>query len=112
LSADECAAATAAIFELQEHWVQRLPNIPFFTLGAASYMDARPSAAAYFEKAARMNPILRERFSWLYDRVREMLSQALGGPVVYREPGALPGFHLCLPHEAFKRPVGIINRVI
>ena len=44
----------------------------FFTLGAASYLDELPG---YREHAVRLNPVLRDGFGWLYERVFEFLGK-------------------------------------
>jgi hypothetical protein len=43
-----------------------------------------------------MNPILKDNFSWLYERIRAGLQQLLGRPVSYGPEEALPGFHIFL----------------
>jgi len=110
LSAEECAAVRDAVHELRPLWTSWFPGIPFFTVGAASYKDAQTNGlAAYLAKARELNPVLRERFSWLYERLADALSKELGRPFVYDEELALPGFHVFLFHESFTKPVAAIH---
>ena len=51
LSAAECAAARETVFALSERWIARHALVPFFTLGAASYLDAGRRAPSYQERA-------------------------------------------------------------
>jgi hypothetical protein len=111
LTAEECAAARAAVHDLRPHWVRREPWVPFFTLGAASYLDARHKREEnYHAPARRLNPLLRERFGWLYDRLADRLSALLGAPVVYRPGCALPGFHIFQWCAAFEQPFASVHQ--
>lgn len=86
----------SVIYDLKKFWSRNLSN-NFYTLGAASYIDASPEDKAkqfYYGKAKLINPILKERFSWLYKRVSEILTKELGKSTAYRETLALPGFHI------------------
>lgn len=110
LSAEECAAVREVVHRLREHWVQRHPALPFYTLGAASYMDAAEDKAGYYRKARQYNPVLRESLEWLYARVAGVLSQRLGAEVTYRESAALPGFHIFLGHPGFTQAMASVHR--
>jgi hypothetical protein len=48
-----------------------------------------------------LNPILRERFGWLYERLLQTLEEHFGEPVRYWDTLGLPGFKMFLGHEAF-----------
>ncbi len=110
LSADECARVRSSLQEMREHWIQRHPVAPFYTLGASNYFDiAYNPLLPYYRMAARFNPIMRERLGWLYDRVAEKLSQHFSAPVTYRENLALPGFHIFLSHQSFEHPQNLTH---
>jgi hypothetical protein len=111
LDAGECAQARESVHALRSRWTARNALVPFFTLGAASYLDgARRTEPTYASCAARDNPVLLEHFSWLYARVRETLASTLGAPVEY-EPGfALPGFHVFLRCVVFEQPFASVHR--
>ena len=85
--------------------------VPFFTLGAASYLDAggrrRPS---YEERASRDNPLLRTHFSWLYERLRTAIGDHLGEPVDFHAAFALPGFHVFERCMIFERSFASMHR--
>jgi hypothetical protein len=107
LSPDECESLRKKLFDLRQYWESRTPVLPFYTLGAASYLDAdrrevhARDEAYYVERAGHFNPILREHFGWLYNRLSPFLAKRLGAPVGYRESGGLPGFNLMLAHRAY-----------
>lgn len=98
------------VMELRSSWVQRHPQLPSFTLGAASYLDARHSGAdAYLTLARRFNPQLVERFASLYDEVLGSLSSFVGEKVDVTRELALPGFHIFLADRAFEQPVADVH---
>jgi hypothetical protein len=80
-----------------------------YTLGAASYLDAHPDEAPYRRAAALYDPILREHFGGLYERLQEAMAVRLGAPTAYRPGGALPGFHLFLAHPGFTQSAAHVH---
>lgn len=109
LSAAECDQVRLSVLALRPHWVHRIPDLPFYSLGAVSYMDAVGDAPSYARRARADNRLLRTHFSWLYERVAAALGQALGAPACYVEPLALPGFHIHLFDRAFEHPIAPIH---
>lgn len=101
LAESECAELRRQILQLRPYWIQRLPDLPMYSLGAATYLDMAQGESHYVETAARYNPILQQHFAPLYRRLEEVLSRRLGGPVAYPPHKALPGFHIFLAHPAF-----------
>ncbi|WYL93489.1 MAG: hypothetical protein HEQ35_06080 [Gloeotrichia echinulata IR180] len=96
LTEEECQEVSSVIYDLKKFWSQ-ITSGHFYTLGAASYIDAANADKAkhfYYGKAKLLNPILRERFNWLYERISQSLTKELGKPTAYRETLALPGFHI------------------
>lgn len=105
LTAQECAQVRASVEALQDHWIQRHPVLPFYTLGASNYFDlAYLAEPPYAEIASTANPALRRELGWLYERLADVLSRQLQAPVVYAQALALPGFHIFLTHKAFEHP--------
>jgi hypothetical protein len=48
---------------------------PFFTLGAASYLDARKGQFAHYQSLARQgNPELAATFGWVHEKLRRAVS--------------------------------------
>ncbi len=104
-SAAECERIVAAIGGLREHWTARgLPSL--YSLGAAAYLDApEPNSARHFgapvsgpdhylQLAKKLNPILREHFGFVYDRMQRSLAEKLNAETRYHPDYALPGFHI------------------
>lgn len=108
LSREDCARIVGRVKELREHWVSRGAQEPrfFHTLGAASYLD---EPADYRASARRYNPILREHFGWLYDRLLEFLTRRLRRPAVMAEGLGHPGFHVWETPGIFIRPEASVH---
>ena len=102
LDAAQCDDLVDRIHSAEEHWVRRLQQ-PMFTLGTASYLDASGGRfASYLQKARGTNPILRELFFDVYERMADVLEKELGAPVRYDDEFvARPGFHVFLYRETY-----------
>ena len=109
LDVADCQRALAAIDALRASWTQRHPMLPFFTLGAASYIDAARSRDGYKAAATAGNPLIESRFGWLLECVRSSLESTLGAPVAWNPDAALPGFHIYLAHKMFEQPIASIH---
>jgi hypothetical protein len=105
----ECDAVRDAVMALRPAWTARDPQLPFYTLGAASYLDAVGDAPAYARLAAAGNPLLQTHFGWLHARVAGLLSQALGAPVALAGHLALPGFHVFLASRVFEQAIASVH---
>lgn len=106
LTATECGRVHEAVHDLRGAWTRRRPGLPFFTLGAASYLDAAQDGfIAYVERAAVTNPVLASHFGWLQERLLEAVSDLVGAPAVHAPVFALPGFHIFEYHQGFARPI-------
>ncbi|MCP5157272.1 MAG: hypothetical protein H6983_24050 [Ectothiorhodospiraceae bacterium] len=109
LTADECAAVGRLVRDARKRWILRSAEWPFYTLGAASYIDARAGERPYRALARLHNPWLRQAFGWLYRRVGAVLAARLGAPVQVTEQAAVPGFHVYQACPAFETPVASIH---
>ena len=111
LSGEECGRVMDTLNSLRDHWTHRHPSVPFYTLGAPSYLDAADLSAVdgYYRRARRENPLLAENFGWLYERLADVLSAALGAPCRYPDRFGLPGFHIFLPDNAFTSPFASVH---
>jgi hypothetical protein len=94
LSPSQCALIRDRILALESRWIRRADT--FFTLGAASYLDAPNRLAAYLMSAAAHNPVLRSAFDDLYGLLNQFLGTLLGETVFFDETYTLPGFHIFL----------------
>jgi hypothetical protein len=108
LAADECNIILDKVHSLEAFWIRRA-GPPFFSLGAASYLDAQPGEESYYVLARRFNGILRENFGWLYDRAAAVLEKHLNAPIRYVPRFALPGFHIFQSAEAFADSTGWLH---
>jgi hypothetical protein len=109
LSTDECRQVRETLHSLQSSWLVRRPAVPFYTLGAASYLDARGGFDGYQTLAARFNPMLQEHFGWLHERLAARLAEHLGEPVKCSPGLALPGFHIYLGCKLFEQAIASIH---
>ena len=107
LTSTECESIRERVHSLTQYWVARIDEkIPFYTLGAASYLDAEGNKEPRYRGIAkRMNPILQTHFSDLYNRLIEVIGLATGQKVEYDTALALPGFHIFLFSELFTQPL-------
>jgi len=109
LTADECASIISEVHCLQQHWIPRNNYAPFYSLGAASYLDATRDPVAYYAGAKVLNPILHEHFDWLLTRVAAALSAHYQMPARFHEGFALPGFHIFLSSKTWEHPTAFIH---
>ncbi len=110
LDADQCQDLRERIHSVRSRWIKRHPEVPFFTIGAASYLDAgNGKEQSYREMAGRGNDVLDEHFSDLLDRFAEVMSEQLGAPAFYDRSIALPGFHVYLAHPVFAQGVASVH---
>ncbi len=112
LNDEECRRTAETVHALRAHWEQRHAEAPFYTLGAASYLDATDPATRktrYYDKAARLNPVLEKNFGWLYDKLARSLAQHLGGRCDYEWRAGRPGFHIFLPVPLFRQSIASIH---
>ena len=110
LNPDQCSRVLGQVQKLRAAWTQRVPGLPFYTLGAASYLDTAAAARGrYRKKAAAENPLLEREFGWLYDLLLRALEEHLQSKVAFEPDAARPGFHIFLSHESFRRPLGTVH---
>jgi hypothetical protein len=86
-----CAAACDAVLALRARWIRRVPQVEFFTLGTASYLDREPD---YTTRLTALNPVLRAHFAPLHAAVTAALAEIVEEPVALAVDKALPGFHV------------------
>ncbi|MCP3880307.1 MAG: hypothetical protein GY701_18235 [Sulfitobacter sp.] len=109
LDAEECEQACRQVDKLEPHWLQRLPGLPYYTLGAASYLDAARDQGLYKRRAAKYNPLLAAELGWLHERVRLALASHTGSDFVQAPEAAWPGFHIFGFHRKFRQPMASIH---
>lgn len=104
---NECLKACNSVERLKEHWINRggYFEYPFFSLGPASYMDAKEDIKRYYDWAKKYKPLLMAEFNWIYDKVKSYLENKLGKECEYHSKQALPSFHIFLGDELFEIPL-------
>ena len=88
--------------DLDKLWLNRSmchPRVPFWTVGAVTYLEGCDSIDKYHKHRKVMNPVLRRKFSWLYDILEKKMSDELGEPFLCDDNLALPGFHIFGPKK-------------
>jgi hypothetical protein len=105
LTETEAREVRDTLHRLREFWIHREPQLPFYTLGAASYLDLKddPSGKIYQERSRVLNPILSKELGWMYSRLFEKLQSELNEEIHPTENFALPGFLIFLEHPQFQR---------
>ena len=93
LTAAECASIARRVRALRSRWTQRSSG-GFFSLGAASYLDAAVDTATYLTAARASNPVLRERFGDVLQSMLAFFRDLLDEDVTLDEERAIPGFHV------------------
>ena len=124
LSLAECQETVNKINSSESLWIHRQVDLdmPFYSLGAASYLDIsqEPEDAlkngfnsVAYEKYNKLiktyNPFLLEKFSNLYEKLIKLFSSKFNCEVKLLESLALPGFHIYLADWFFQDEMGIIH---
>lgn len=109
LSVVEVRALREELLETRNRWRARRDSLAFHTLGAVACLDALDDIETY-ERFARLdNAYLRGRFPVLYERLLDVLTEALGAPACYHPDWALPGFRIMHPQRGATLPLGAIR---
>ncbi len=109
LTQEECQKVRSVVYELKKFWIKRNFILPFYTLGAASYLDATKKLENYCHKATQYNPILEQQLTWLYQKLEKKLIQYLKAPTIYCDDLAKPGFHIYLSCKFFEDSLASIH---
>lgn len=109
LAPDQAEHWLRRVHQFRGFWTSRSREVPMYTLGAASYLDAMRSRDGYRQHWEARNPVLRSGFGPLLEEVRARLGEALHAPVEWHSEAALPGFHIFLAHERLVGKGGAIH---
>ena len=71
LTQEECQKVRSVVYDLKKFWIKRNSIFPFYTLGAASYLDAVKKPEKYYHMATEYNPILEQQLTWLYQKLEK-----------------------------------------
>jgi hypothetical protein len=95
LDDEACANLVQRLLSITDSWQERHALDDqihsFHTLGAATYLDTPEN---YGVVAAAANPVLRDNFGDLLDRVGRAITARTGHPTQLSDDLALPGFHI------------------
>jgi hypothetical protein len=80
------------VFRLQQYWIPRSDEFPFYTLGRCSYLDGK--TPAYHEEIKTLNPILLKEFGDTYQTIIDYLSNQFKEPIELNNSLAHPSFHI------------------
>ena len=80
------------VFRLQQYWIPRSDEFPFYTLGRCSYLDGK--TPAYHEEIKTLNPILLKEFGDTYQTIIDYLSNQFKEPIELNNSLARPSFHI------------------
>lgn len=112
-SEEACEDWVLRVMWLKRLWRKRHPQVPFYTLGMAAYLDHAPQEGCipYRDQAAlaHNNQMLGTHFAPLLELLCLILGREAGCPARLAQQAAWPGFHVYLPHPAFADPVAKIH---
>jgi len=80
------------IFKLQDMWVSRSDDFPFYTLGRSAYLDGKTPEYKNMQKG--MNELLYNNFKELYNNVLHVLQDKLNERIYLPKDLCYPGFHI------------------
>lgn len=80
------------IFKLQDMWVSRSDEFPFYTLGRSAYLDGKTPEYTKMQKG--MNEVLYNNFKELYNSVLHVLEDKLKERIYLPKDLCYPGFHI------------------
>jgi len=117
LSEDECEHWTLQVLLLKQYWIKRHQQVPFYSLGLASYLDLFGSPQGLSdlgykpETISYHNQVLLGHFVELYQRIVDFLSDLFQLSACFNpEHLSLPGFHIYQSSPFFAENVGHIHR--
>ena len=99
----ECEEISNRLLERKIEWIKRGPS--FFTLGAASYLDAcgNGSYEYYSNLFIQANKILSIYFGDILEKIRLAIENITQQSCMYDKDFALPGFHIFIGTSLNKR---------
>jgi hypothetical protein len=80
------------LFKLQDMWVSRSDDFPFYTLGRSAYLDGK--TPEYKKAQKSMNKTLYGNFEELYNSVLLVLQDKLNEKIYLPKDLCYPGFHI------------------
>lgn len=114
LTQSEVKEVYEKLYNLKDYWVHRgqelsmLDDLPYYTLGAASYLDIRDPKLPdlYFENIKKYNSLLRSEFNFLYEKLSKAIETHIEKKACFHESFALPGFQIYQADWLFEEALG------
>jgi len=101
LTTEEVQQVYSKVHELKKFWTPRskqisdLDDMEYYSIGAASYLDARPGDESYYhELLATTNQVIEREFGWLLEKLLKCIEREMGKPAVLHSKFAYPGFQI------------------
>lgn len=109
LAPSELQELTQTLDALHPFWTRRAAApLPIYTLGAATYLDARTGVSPYKQLAAQKNTVLKQHFGWLHKKLIDTLTPLVGSATLEKDL-ALPGFHIFGEPKSKPLPLALCN---
>jgi hypothetical protein len=106
LNKEEITEIISKVFKHKDVWKLRanyFEEIPFYSFGAAGYMDLSEHGKDFYKQEfEKTNPILKQEFSDLYEKVFSALKKLYKKDFELYENAAFPGFHVFLNDDVFE----------
>lgn len=107
LNKEERAKTLESVYALKDHWLHYgkgvFEDVPFYVLGTANYQEVEDGdITGYTKMYQEKNPVLKENFSWLYDRTKIFLEDIYKAPFDFYDNCGLPGFNIYLDDDFFE----------
>ncbi|MFI8221458.1 hypothetical protein [Streptomyces sp. NPDC085932] len=110
LNTEECEELAEIVISLRNYW-DRIPSERGrYKLGAAAFAEGRQGAQHYVRASRDRNRLLELHFGPFYDHLQFVLSEELGGSVMYATGLAKPGFDIVLAEEGEESANSAVHR--
>ena len=98
------------VFRLQQYWIPRSDEFPFYTLGRCAYLDGK--TPNYHQEIKALNPILIKDFGDTYQIIIDYLSDQFKEPIKLSNNLAHPSFHIFISDPFLLTHAGIWHQDI
>jgi len=97
LTQEQSRLVVDQIDSLSQYWIPRgthaQQDINFHTLGVTSYIDASRNYADYMDGCRYFNPLLLDKFDWMYTILVQKITEHFGPTEIF-DVLSVPGYHI------------------